>query len=162
MSETILERSTVPIPTTQDRRVRFKRLAPAALTLLVAVGTAKYGHDWWTIGRFIETTDDAYAGGNVTAVSPHVAGFIAEILVADNQHVEAGQLLIRLDARDFRAALDRAQAIADERQATLAGLEAKYVLQQQMIAKAEAELAAKARESGFRQRRRRSAIATWR
>ena len=58
-------------------------------------------------------------------MSPHVAGFIAEILVADNQHVAAGQLLIRLDARDFRAALDRAQAIADERQATLAGLEAQ-------------------------------------
>src|SRR4051794_9488879 len=110
MSETVLELSTAPIPTRQDRKVRVKRLVPAALAVLVAVGAAKYGHDWWTIGRFIETTDDAYAGGNVTAVSPHVAGFILEIPVADNQHVDAGQMLIRLDARDFRAARARAQA----------------------------------------------------
>jgi membrane fusion protein, multidrug efflux system len=149
MSETVIERVAVPAPTTRDLRRLIKRLAPAALAVLVAVGAAKYGSNWWTISRFIESTDDAYAGGNVTAVSPHVAGFVAEILVEDNQRIEAGQLLIRLDPRDFRAALDRAQAIADERQATLAGLEAKYVLQQQMVAQAEAELAAKVARAGF-------------
>jgi len=148
MSETVLERAAVPIPATAHR-LRLKRLAPVALGVLVALGGAKYGHDWWSVGRFIETTDDAYAGGNVTAVSPHVAGFIAEILVADHQHVEAGQLLIRLDPRDFKAALDRAQAIAEERQAALAGLEAKYVLQQQMVAQAEADLAAKTARAAF-------------
>jgi multidrug resistance efflux pump len=89
----------------------------------------KYGYDWWRVDRFIETTDDAYAGGNVTPISPHFAGFILEILVADSQRVAAGQLLIRLDLRDFRAALDHARALADERQATLTSLEAKYVLQ---------------------------------
>jgi membrane fusion protein, multidrug efflux system len=148
MSETVLERAAVPLPTT-GRRLRLKRLAPVALGVLVALGGAKYGHNWWTVGRFIETTDDAYAGGNVTAVSPHVAGFVSEIPVADNQHVEAGQLLIRLDPRDFKAALDRAQAIADERQAALSGLEAKYVLQQQMVAQAEADLSAKTARAAF-------------
>ena len=58
-------------------------------------------------------------------------------------------MLIRLDPRDFRAALDHAQAIADERQATLAGLEAKYVLQQAMVAQAEADLAAKVARATF-------------
>ena len=148
MSETVLERAAVPVPT-KEHRLRLKRLAPAALGILVALGAAKYGHDWWTFGRFIETTDDAYAGGNVTAVSPHVAGFIAEILVADNQHVEAGQLLIRLDPRDFKAALDRAQAIAEERQAALSGLQAKYALQQQMVTQAEADVAAKTAHAAF-------------
>ena len=148
MSETVLERAAAPVPTA-GHRLRVKRLAPAALGILVALGAAKYGHDWWTVGRFIETTDDAYAGGNVTAVSPHIAGFIAEILVTDNQHVEAGQLLIRLDPRDFKAALDRARAIADERQAALTGLEAKYTLQQQMVAQAEADVAAKTAHAEF-------------
>ena len=140
MTDTVLERVAVPI-STRNRRLRLKRLAPAALGLLIATGGMKYGYDWWRVGRFIETTDDAYAGGDVTPVSPHVAGFISEILVADNQRVAAGQLLIRLDTRDFRAALDHARAFADERQATLTSLEGKYVLQQQMVAQAEADLA---------------------
>jgi len=149
MTETVLERAAAPISTTRDRRLRLRRLAPAALAVLVAIGAAQYGYDWWRIGRFIETTDDAYAGGNVTPVSPHVAGFISEIVVADNQRVAAGQLVIRLDPRDFRAALDRAQALADERQATLASLEAKYVLQQQLVAQAEADLTAKTAKAAF-------------
>src|SRR5262249_15225779 len=115
---------------TRNRRLRFTRLAPAALGFLIAIGGMKYGCDWWRVGRFIETTDDAYAGGDVTPVSPHVAGVISEVLVAHNQRVTSGQLLIRLDPRDFHAALDHARALADERQATLASLEAKYVLQQ--------------------------------
>ena len=149
MTDTVLERVAAPISTTPSRRLRFKRLAPAALGLLIAIGGTKYGYDWWRDGRFIETTDDAYAGGDVTPVSPHVAGFILEIVVADNQRVAAGQLLIRLDPRDFRAALDHARALADERQATLASLEAKYVLQQQMVAQAEADLAAKTAKASF-------------
>jgi membrane fusion protein, multidrug efflux system len=149
MSDMVLERAAVPIAATRDRRFRLKRLAPAALGVLLALGAAKYGHDWWTVGRFIESTDDAYAGGNVTAASPHVAGFIAEILVQDNQHVDAGQMLIRLDPRDFKAALDRGQALAEARQAMLAGLDAKYVLQQQMVGQAEADLAAKTARAAF-------------
>ena len=116
---------TQAAPTGLLTRARLKWLAYATLGGIIALGGVGYGHDWWTVGRFIESTDDAYAGGNVTPVSPHVAGFVAQILVADNQHVRAGQLLIRLDARDFQAALDHAQAIAEERQATLAGLEAQ-------------------------------------
>jgi membrane fusion protein (multidrug efflux system) len=126
-----------------------KHMALAGLALAIALGGAEYGRQWWNVGRFIESTDDAYAGGNVTAVSPHVAGFVAEILVADNQDVRARQLLVRLDARDFQAALDRAQAAAEERQATLAGLEAKYALQQAMIHQAEADLAAKSARASF-------------
>jgi membrane fusion protein (multidrug efflux system) len=120
-----------------------------SLGVALTLGGAWYGHDWWTVGRFIETTDDAYAGGNVTAISPHVAGFVSEIAVADNQYVHAGQLLIRLDNRDYAAALDHAQAIADGRQAALKGLEAKYGWQQAMIRQAEADLAAKAAHATF-------------
>jgi membrane fusion protein (multidrug efflux system) len=149
MSDTALHRKALPIPATHDFRLRARRLAPFILTLLMALGAITYGHHWWTIGRYIETTDDAYAGGNVTTVSPHVAGFIAEIPVSDNQYVQAGQLLVRLDDRDFVAALDRAKAVAAEREAALVALEAKYQLQQSLIRQAQADLTAKTAAAGF-------------
>src|SRR5262249_4618138 len=127
----------------------LKRLALGAGIAAIVAGAGWYVTDWWRMGRFIEVTDDAYAGGNVTQVSPHVAGFVTEILAADNEHVTAGQLLVRRDARDFRAALDHAQTVAEERQAALASLEAKHVLQQRVIAQAEANLAAKSAQADF-------------
>ncbi len=86
------------------RRIRLsRRLIAVLLGLIAAGGVAWYGWDWWRVGRFIQTTDDAYVGGNVTTLSPHVAGFVAKILVGDNQFVHAGQLLVELD----RARLSR-------------------------------------------------------
>ena len=112
------------------RKFGLKRLALACLALAITLGGIAYGRYWWTLGRFIESTDDAYARGNVTPVAPHVAGFVAQILVTDNQYIRASQVLIHLDARDFQVALDHAQASADQRRAAL---EAKYVLQQVTI-----------------------------
>jgi membrane fusion protein (multidrug efflux system) len=149
MQSAVLDRVAIPAPPKIQSLPNLKTMAFVGAGLIAALGGAWYGTEWWRVGRFVEVTDDAYAGGNVTSVSPHVAGFIAEIPVSDNQRVAAGQLLIRLDPRDFRAALDRAQAVADERRAALAGLEAKYLLQQQLIAKAEAELSAKEAQAAF-------------
>jgi membrane fusion protein (multidrug efflux system) len=114
-------------------RARLKWLAYATLGGLIAFVGARYGYEYWNVGRFIESTDDAYAGGNVTPISPHVAGFVAEILVGDNEYVRAGQSLIRLDDRDFRAATDRAAAIVEARKATLNSLERKQTLQETAI-----------------------------
>ena len=149
MDTLVLERSTVAAPVKIRPRIGRKQLALAGLALAITLGGIGYSRYWWTVGRFIESTDDAYAGGNVTSVSPHVAGFVSQILVTDNQHVQAGQLLIRLDGRDFHAALDHAQAVAAKQQAALAGLEAKYVWQQAMVSQAEADLAAKAAHATF-------------
>src|SRR5271166_5384670 len=103
MDMVVLERvgSSAPV----SRRLKFgrKAIALSGLAIAVIIGGGGYGRYWWTTGRFIESTDDAYAGGDVTSVSPHVAGFVAQILVSDNQHVHAGQLLIRIDGRDFEA-----------------------------------------------------------
>jgi len=149
MDTIVLERAATSTPVKSRLQFGRRHLALAGLALAITLGGVGYGRYWWSVGRFIESTDDAYAGGNVTAVSPHVAGFVAQILVADNQHVQAGQLLIRLDGRDFQAALDHAQAVAAKQQAALAGLEAKYVMQQAMISQAEADLNAKAARAAF-------------
>jgi len=132
------------------RRLRVsRRLIAVLLGLIAAGGVAWYGWNWWLVGRFVETTDDAYVGGNVTALSPHVAGFVAKILAGDNQFVHAGQLLIELDERDYQANLAHAEAVVQHQTAALANLHAKYALQQSMIDQAEADLMAKKAEAGF-------------
>ena len=148
VSQVIEREASTPAARSRPRVAR-RTLALAGLVLAVGLGAAWYGYQWWTVGRFVESTDDAYAGGNVTPISPHVAGFVAEILVADNQYVRAGQVLIRLDDRDFRAAVDHATAIVGQRRATLASLQATYLLQQSTIRQARAELAAKTAQAAF-------------
>ena len=81
---------TQAAPTGLLTRARLKWLAYATLGGIVAFVGARYGYEYWSVGRFIESTDDAYAGGNVTPISPHVAGFVAQILVGDNEYVRAG------------------------------------------------------------------------
>ena len=124
------------------RRLGLRQFAPYGLALLIALGGAWYGHQWWTVDRFIESTDDAYVGGDVTVIAPKVAGFIAEVAVTDNQAVRAGDLLVKLDDRDYRAALAKAAAAVAAQEATLANLDATRRLQESMIAQAEAEVAA--------------------
>jgi membrane fusion protein, multidrug efflux system len=127
-------------------RLSRKQLGIVGATLLAGLGVAWYGADWWTVGRFIDSTDDAYVGGDVTVIAPKVAGFIAEVAVSDNQDVHAGDLLVKLDDRDYRAALAKAVAGVAGQQATLANIDAARRLQQAVIAQAQAELAATAAE----------------
>ena len=147
---TVVERDALaPAPTAVRRRRSYKRPGLAALGFAALLGAPDYGYNWWTTGRFIETTDDAYVGGDVTQIAPHVAGFVSRILVKDNQYVRAGQLLIRLDPADFEAALQHAEAVLESRHADLANLVAKRVLQQDMIGQAQADLAAKQAQAVF-------------
>jgi len=141
-----VEREIIARPPQPTVRISRRQLALASAALLIAAGAAWYGDHWWTVGRFIESTDDAYVGGDVTVIAPKVAGFIAEVAVTDNQAVHAGDLLVRLDDRDYRAALAKAVAAVAGQQATLANLDAARRLQEAVIAQAQAELTATAAE----------------
>src|SRR5215470_7615455 len=127
----------------------LKRLALIGLGCALTLAASGYGTYWWAVDRFFQSTDDSYVGGDVTPISPHIAGFVAEILVNDNERVHAGQLLVRLDDRDVRAAADHAQAVLEQRSATLVSLRAKYELQQSAIQQASADLDAKIAQAGF-------------
>jgi membrane fusion protein (multidrug efflux system) len=122
--------------------IGLKRLAIYGAVSLAALGSIVYGYHWLTLGRFIESTDDAYVGGDITVIAPKVAGFIEQVAVTDNQVVHAGDLLVKLDDRDYRAALARAEAAADAQRATLANLDATRRLQSAIIAQARAGVAA--------------------
>jgi len=120
----------------------LKHAAWVALAMLAFIGAAKLGYGWWTIGRFNQSTDDAYIGGDVTVIAPKVPGFIAQLAVTDNQAVRAGDLLLKLDDRDYRAALAKAEAAVAIQQATLTNLDATSRLQDAIIAQAQASVAA--------------------
>ena len=85
----------------------------AALGLALALGVAAavdFGYGYFTTVRYLETTDDAYIGGDVTVMAPKVNGFVTDVLVKDNEHVHMNQVLVRLDARDYDARLAQAAA----------------------------------------------------
>jgi membrane fusion protein (multidrug efflux system) len=119
-----------------------KRAKIMAVGILAVIGVTWFAYDWWTVGRFIESTDDAYIGGDVTTIAPKVAGFISQLAVTDNQPVHAGDLLVKLDDRDYRASLAKTDAAVALAQATLVNLEATRHLQESVIAQARAEIGA--------------------
>jgi membrane fusion protein (multidrug efflux system) len=149
MADITVDDVATPLPGAALPKRKLKQVLYAGIAGLIAVTGARYGYDWWTVGRFVETTDDAYVGGDVTPISPHVAGFVSEILVSDNDYVHAGQPLIRLDDRDFRAAFDHATAVVGQKEATLAGLQAREQSQQAVVRQAEADIEAKTAQAAF-------------
>jgi membrane fusion protein (multidrug efflux system) len=122
-------------------RLAVKRAALAlALTLGVAVA-AEYSYGYLTSGRYLESTDDAYVKADSTLISPKVSGYIAEVLVGDNQPVKAGQPLARIDDRDFRTALAQAHADVEASEAAVRNLDAQISLQQPLIEQGTADVA---------------------
>ncbi|SDO76067.1 HlyD family secretion protein [Afipia sp. GAS231] len=134
-----------------------KAIKRAALALLVALGiatSADFGYGYLTTGRYLESTDDAYVKADSTIISPKVSGYIAQVLVGDNQPVKAGQLLARIDDRDFRAALDSAHADVDAAEASVRNLDAQIALQQPVIEQETADVAAAEANLQFAQEER--------
>ncbi len=103
------------------RRLRSttKRLASLALIVAVVVAGAIYGYRWWQHLRDHVSTDDAYVTGRIAPVSARVSGHVAKVLVNDNQEVQAGDLMVSLDARDFEVALAEARAAVEASRAEL-------------------------------------------
>ena len=109
---------------------------------LGVAGVAELGYGYLSTGRYLELTDDAYVKADSTIISPKVSGYIAQVLVGDNQPVKAGQLLARIDDRDLRTALDQAQADVAGSEAAVRNLDAQIALQQPIIEQSTADIAA--------------------
>ncbi|RJG13816.1 HlyD family secretion protein [Pseudomonas cavernicola] len=110
----------------------------AALGLIVL---AFFAH-WFFIGRFVESTDNAYVQGEITRISSQLSARIEKVLVQDNQHVQKGELLAVLEADDFRLAVERAHANLATREAELAQAQSKLTQQASMIASSQADVSA--------------------
>jgi membrane fusion protein (multidrug efflux system) len=119
--------------------VRRRTLLLSIGAILLVVG-ALWGFQWWTVGRFIQSTDDAYLQADSVTIAPKVSGYVAEVYVADNQAVIAGQPLVRLDKRQYQAVLEQADAAIAARKADIERGAAELLQQQANIAQARAQL----------------------
>jgi membrane fusion protein (multidrug efflux system) len=118
-----------------------RRALLGAAALAVAAGLGYFGYGWWTTGRFLEETDDAYVQADMVAVSSRVAWQVAEVPAADNQRVSKGDVLARLDDRDLQAAQAQARADVAAAEADIQSLQAQLRLQDSTMAAADADIA---------------------
>jgi membrane fusion protein (multidrug efflux system) len=115
------------------KKFNFRKLLMAGGAVAVLAGAAWYGFDYWTVGRYLVSTDDAYVKADNTTVAPKVSGYLHEVLVGDNEHVRAGQVLARIDQRDFNVALDQARADVAAAHAVIVSKQAQLGVQQAVI-----------------------------
>jgi membrane fusion protein, multidrug efflux system len=120
-----------PAPEAKPRR--FRKLLLAGASVLVLMGGAYLGWDYWTAGRFHISTDDAYVKADNTTIAPKVSGYLSEVLVGDNEQVKSGEVLARIDDRDFRVAVDQAKADVEVAKAAIANKQALLAAQQSVI-----------------------------
>jgi membrane fusion protein (multidrug efflux system) len=121
-------------------RQAIKRAAVALAAALGVAAAADFGHYYLTTGRYLESTDDAYVKADSTIIAPKVSGYISEVLVADNEKVKVGQLLARIDDRDFKAALGQAHADVAAADAAVKNLNVQIELQEPLIQQQAAEV----------------------
>ena len=104
-----------------ETRAGFRRRHPfvVALGLLVLIPVVAGGYLYWDNARHFESTDDSFIAARQFAIQPKVSGYITAVPVTDNQHVATGDVLARIDDRDYRVALEQAQAQQAHDQAVL-------------------------------------------
>jgi membrane fusion protein (multidrug efflux system) len=107
---------------------------------LIAVGLVG-GTAWYLHARHLETTDDAFIESRPVLISPQVTGNIVEVNVTDNQIVKSGDLLAKIDPRDYQAAVDQAAAQIRQAEATVKNLEAQINAQKSQIEQAQQQVA---------------------
>jgi membrane fusion protein (multidrug efflux system) len=125
--ETFAPAAQAPVKETAPTKPKNRR--KQVILGIVALGLiglgATYGHDYWMNGRFMVSTDDAYVQGNIAQVSAKIQGYVSEIPVVENQTVQAGDVLVRLDDGDYRIALELAKSKIETQTQTLKRIEAQ-------------------------------------
>src|SRR5271154_2821262 len=96
--------AATPVPT---KKFNLRKMLLTGAALLTLAGATWYGYDYWTVGQYLVSTDDAYVQADNTTISPKVSGYLHDVLVGDNERVKAGQTLARIDDPDFNAALNQ-------------------------------------------------------
>lgn len=123
-----------------------KKLVLGAILLAVLAGGGLYGADWWRVGRFMVSTDDAYVGADTSILAAKVAGHVVALDVETNQNVKAGDVIARIDDGDYRLALKAAEDKIATQQATIDRYGQQMAAARAEIDQAQAELASQQAE----------------
>jgi membrane fusion protein, multidrug efflux system len=130
-----------PAATSAKKASPIRRIILLSL-LVVAVGTAaKYGWAWFQDGRFMLSTDDAYVQADTSVLGAKISGYVAEVPVADNSAVKAGDVILRLDGADYQFAIDAAKAKIASQNAAIAVVSQQHISQGSQVAAAIAQMA---------------------
>ena len=124
-------------PARKKRSVKSFLLPIIGLALLG--GASWYGHQYWTVGRFMISTDDAYVQADMAFVAPKITGYVARIDADENQHVKAGDPLVTIDDGDYRIALEQAEAQIDVQAKTLDRIKAQTEAARAALGQAQAQ-----------------------
>jgi len=118
-----------------ETRARFWRRHPFAVALGLCVGAfaAASGYLYWNYAELFQSTDDSFIAARQFAIQPKVSGYVTAVPVTDNQHVAAGDVIARIDDRDYRNALAQAQAQVAAAQASIENIDAQTTVQQAQI-----------------------------
>ncbi len=100
-----------------------KRVILATVAVIAIAAGSYFGHDYWTTGRFMVSTDDAYVGADAAVVAPRISGYVAKVAFADNSAVKAGDPLVYLDDADQKVAITAAMDQIASQQATIARID---------------------------------------
>src|SRR5215813_9392135 len=109
--------------------------AIGAMLLAAAVGG---GYVYLDEAERFQSTDDAFIAARQSALAPKDSGYITAVPVTDNQHVVAGDVIARIDDRDYQVALEQADAQVAAAQASIANIDAQLNVQQAQITANEA------------------------
>jgi membrane fusion protein (multidrug efflux system) len=118
----------------------LKKTLLLASAVAVVAAASYFGHSYWTVGRFLVSTDDAYIKADNSSVAPKVSGYLKTVLVGDNQSVKAGQVVAVIDDADYLTVLEQARADVAAAKATVAAKKAALNTQQYVIAAASASV----------------------
>lgn len=119
---------------------RAKKIVLVVAALLILAGGAWYGRYWWTTGRYLVSTDDAYVGAKNATLAAKVTGYVSDILVDDNAHVHEGDVIVRIDDGDYRLAVETARDNLATQQATIDRIGKQIAAQQAAVDQARAQL----------------------
>jgi membrane fusion protein, multidrug efflux system len=125
-----------------DKPGKSRPRRPLALSLaaLLLASVAGGGYLYWDNTSHFETTDDAFIAARQFAIAPKVSGYITAVPVTDNQHVETGEVIARIDDRDYRTSLAQAEAQVDAAQASIANIDAQIAVQEAQIAQNQSQI----------------------
>ena len=124
---------SIATPQKRPLRATLKKVLLVGVGVAAVAGAADFGWRYWTVGQFQVSTDDAYVKADNTTIAPKVSGYIGEVLVGDNQPVRAGQVLARIDDRDFSVAQQQADADVAAARAAITNKIAALDAQQSII-----------------------------